>query len=189
MIIKSAEFVKGVVEGNKIEETHIPQIVFYGRSNAGKSSIINTVLGRKSLARSSSTPGKTLELNFYLINESFYLVDTPGYGYARADKSDRAKITSLLMWFLDTPVESRKIVLVVDSKAGLTELDRGMLEELIKRGESIMVMVNKVDRHKQSITAAAVNELRSVVPPGTPIIPFSSETKKGIEDFWKVIEE
>ncbi|MFT5360130.1 MAG: GTP-binding protein, partial [Candidatus Paceibacteria bacterium] len=131
MKINSAEFVKGVVEGDEFWDANKPQFVFYGRSNTGKSSSINAILGRNALARPSGTPGKTREVNFFDINESFYFVDLPGYGYARISKVEQEKLRNLILWFIgETNAAKRIHTIVLDAKVGLTELDKEMLNIL-----------------------------------------------------------
>ncbi len=188
MNIQSAQFVKGVVRGDTGIDPTIPQVVMYGRSNAGKSSTINKITNQKSLARVSNTPGRTREINFFLINQQWYLVDMPGYGYARASKSDREMLTSLIQWFInESLVQNRKSVLIVDCKIGLTVTDREILQQLIHRGESIVILLNKSDRLTQKEIAKTQAALRTEIPAEIPVILFSAKTGKGIDMFWKVI--
>jgi len=129
MKIKTAEFIKGIKGTDEYLESEILQIAFYGRSNAGKSSSINALLGRNSLVKSSSTPGKTKELNLFEINETFFIVDLPGYGYAKISQTEREKLRKLIQWYiLDCPIINRVNVLVLDGKVGLTELDEEILQ-------------------------------------------------------------
>lgn len=189
MQIVSTQFIKGVVKGGSGWDHAIPQVVLYGRSNAGKSSTVNILTGKKALARASNTPGRTKEANFFLINNSWYLVDMPGYGYAKASKSDREDIKNLISWFIDeAETESRKSVLILDSKIGLTESDREILEMLIARGESIIILLNKIDRLTQSEVSMTQNLVRKEVPADITIVPFSSRTGKGIDKLWQAIE-
>ena len=191
MIIKDSQFSRGVVANHDGEfwDVNIPQIVFYGRSNAGKSSTVNRILGRKKLAKSSRTPGKTQEVNFYAINHGeFYVVDTPGYGYAKLPKILRENIRNLIMWFMATKTDTRKSVMVVDAKIGLTDLDWEILERLVEAGESVVILLNKSDKLKQSEIAKTLNATRKSVPEGVEIIVFSAETGRGVDPFWKLIE-
>ncbi|MDB4984253.1 MAG: ribosome biosis GTP-binding protein YsxC/EngB [Patescibacteria group bacterium] len=192
MIIKDSQFARGVVADKNGEfwDTTIPQIVFYGRSNAGKSSTVNRILGRKKLAKSSRTPGKTQEVNFYTINNGeFYVVDTPGYGYAKLPKTVRDKIRNLILWFMGTRTESRKSVMVVDAKIGLTDLDWEILERLVAADESVTILLNKSDKLKQSEIAKTLNTTRKSVPDGVDIIVFSADTGRGVDPFWAMIEK
>lgn len=191
MEIKKAEFIKGVVEGDQFWDPSIPQIVFYGRSNSGKSSSINAVLGRKALARPSGTPGKTREVNFYLVNNSFYVVDLPGYGYAKMSKGDQENLRKLILWFAEeTQIERRIHVVVMDAKVGPTELDREMLEILQAfPGEQVIVLLNKTDKLNQKEMSQALKYAKEVIPPFAHILPFSAEKKKGVEEFWNIVGE
>ncbi len=147
MNIKSAEFVKGVVGEDRILEENKLQVAFIGRSNVGKSSVINSLVGRKNLVKSSARPGKTKEINFFLINEKIYFVDLPGYGFAKASFQQREKIRQLILWYLaNASIKNRKTVLIVDAKAGVTKLDLEMLEILNERKYEFIVVVNKIDK-------------------------------------------
>lgn len=190
MIIRKARFVKGAVPGAEpFWNTEFPQVVLYGRSNAGKSSTLNALLQNSKLALVSDMPGRTREVNFFEVNESFYVVDLPGYGYAKASRMQRDQIQDLILWFMkQTSVDSRKSVLLVDSKIGLTDSDREILQELIAQEESIIVLANKVDRLNQGETSRAVANIRKDVPMEIPVLLFSAKTKKGVEEFWKAVE-
>jgi GTP-binding protein len=151
MNIKSAEFVKGVVREDRILEENKLQVAFIGRSNVGKSSVINSLIGRKDLAKFSARPGKTKEINFFLINEKIYFVDLPGYGYAKASFEQREKIRQLILWYLNnTSIKNRKTVLIIDAKAGVTKLDLEMLEILNEHNYEFIVVVNKIDKLRRS---------------------------------------
>jgi GTP-binding protein len=191
MEIKSAEFIKGVVTGNDFWDTQMPQIVFYGRSNTGKSSSINAVLNRNSLARPSGTPGKTREANFFEINNSFYVVDLPGYGYAKISKTEQEKLRHLILWFVgETKALKRIHVIVLDAKVGLTDLDKDMLDILNEeRQEHVIALMNKTDKLNQKELSAAKKKIEESLPPFVTLIPFSATKKKGVEKFWKKAEE
>jgi GTP-binding protein len=191
MKINSAEFVKGVVEGDEFWDANKPQFVFYGRSNTGKSSSINAILGRNSLARPSGTPGKTREVNFFDINESFYFVDLPGYGYARISKVEQEKLRQLILWFIgETNCAKRIHTIVLDAKVGLTDLDREMLQILEDEGQKhVIVLLNKTDKMNQKELSAAVKKANADVPPFAQMIPFSATKKKGVDKFWELVED
>ncbi|MEI8223826.1 MAG: ribosome biogenesis GTP-binding protein YihA/YsxC [bacterium] len=181
MIIKSAQFLQGIVPTSSPLEPTIPQVVLYGRSNAGKSSTVNCLTGNKKLARASDTPGRTKEANVFTINKSWYLIDMPGYGYAAASKNDRESIHGLITWFIrETETEQRKSVLIIDSKIGLTDSDREILTMLIEQGESITILMNKIDRLTQAKVSATTKKVRAEIPADITIIPFSAKTGKGI---------
>ncbi len=191
MKITSAEFIKGVVLGKEFWDKDKPQFVFYGRSNAGKSSSINALLGRNTLARPSGTPGKTREINFYDINNSLYFVDLPGYGYAKMSKTEQEKLRQLILWFVDeTEVPNRTHVVVMDAKIGMTDLDREMLEILeSSQSGKIIGLLNKTDKLNQKELSASLKKAGNEVPPFVRLIPFSAITKKGVDAFWEIVEE
>lgn len=179
MQINSVEFIQGIVPGEVTWDVTIPQVVLYGRSNAGKSSTVNLFTGKK-IARTSDVPGRTQEANLFLINKSGYLIDMPGYGYAKASKVARESISNLIHWFIhNARVEQRTNLLIVDSKIGLTDSDKEILQMLIDQGEIIFILLNKIDRINQSDLSKILKQVRSEVPDSIEIVPFSSKTGKG----------
>lgn len=150
-MVKSAEFVKGIIGTDVILKEKRPHIAFVGRSNVGKSSVINSLVNRKSLVKSSSQPGKTRQINLFLVNNNVYFVDLPGYGFAKTKEKQREKIRRLILWYL-TSGEARikKVVLIIDARVGPTEFDEEMFH-LLKRYEyKFVVIANKVDKLKKS---------------------------------------
>ncbi|MEA2097837.1 MAG: ribosome biogenesis GTP-binding protein YihA/YsxC [Patescibacteria group bacterium] len=180
MSIKTAKFIKGVVIGNdRILEENKLQIAFVGRSNVGKSSVINSLVGRKNLVKSSSTPGKTREINFFLINEKIYLVDLPGYGFAKASFSQREKIRQLILWYLTSvKIKNRKIVLIIDAKVGLTKLDLEMIDILNKHNHKFIIVANKADKFKKSERSKKMKEI-SMRSGSEEIIFYSAKSGEG----------
>ncbi len=163
-----------------ILEDGIPQVAFIGRSNVGKSSVINSLVNRKDLAKSSSKAGKTKEINLFLINKSFYLVDLPGYGFAQASLEERENLRKLIFWYLlYSSVEHKKVVLIIDAKVGVTENDAEMLRRLDDREKNIIVVANKVDKLKNSEYKKALAAIQVKVGAHT-VIPYSAEKKIGI---------
>ncbi|MCK5084116.1 MAG: YihA family ribosome biogenesis GTP-binding protein [Candidatus Pacebacteria bacterium] len=151
MSVKTAEFIKGVVGDDRILEESKLQVAFIGRSNVGKSSVINSLTGRKNLVKSSSTPGKTREINFFLINEKIYFVDLPGYGFAKASFLQREKIRQLILWYLTSvEIKNRKLVLIIDAKVGPTKLDLEMIDILNEYNHEFIIVANKADKLKRS---------------------------------------
>jgi len=151
MTIKSAEFVKGVVGDDAVLYDNIPHIAFIGRSNVGKSSVINVIVGRKKLVKSSSTPGKTRQINFFLIDEKVYFVDLPGYGFAKVSFTQREIIRQLILWYLTSlEIKKRRIVLIIDAKVGLTKLDLEMLDILNANQTDYIILANKADKLKRN---------------------------------------
>lgn len=170
----------------------LPQIAFSGRSNVGKSSLINTLLNRKSMARVSSAPGKTITVNFYDIDNKLFLVDLPGYGYAKRTLEDKKKWSLLVDgYFTNNPnIDLLKLVVqLVDSRIGLTKDDRDMVEFLNQAEIPYIVVATKTDKLNKTEREKSVYSLvnDTTLLPGTPIILFSSESKEGKNDVWDTI--
>ncbi|MBO5338553.1 MAG: YihA family ribosome biogenesis GTP-binding protein [Clostridia bacterium] len=170
----------------------LPQIAFSGRSNVGKSSLINTLLNRKSMARVSSAPGKTITVNFYDVDNKLFLVDLPGYGYAKRTLEDKKKWSLLVDgYFTNNPnIDLLKLVVqLVDSRIGLTKDDRDMVEFLNQAEIPYIVVATKTDKLNKTEREKSVYSLvnDSSLLPGTPIILFSSESKEGKNDVWDTI--
>ena len=182
LTIKSAQFVKGVTGSDPIMKEKIPQIAFVGRSNVGKSSVINALTGVKNLAISSSTPGRTLQLNFFLINEEVFFVDLPGYGYSKISLKQAEKMRKMIMWYLEAgEAKPKKVVLIIDSNVGPTKFDVEMMELLTENRHEIVVVANKIDKVKQS---EVIKKKRAIVEKLNTenILYFSTKTKKGREE-------
>jgi GTP-binding protein len=189
MKIKKAIFVKGIVKGKDSWNPEVPQVAFYGRSNVGKSSSVNALLNNGSLAKTSGMPGKTKEINLFNINDNLYFLDLPGYGFARGSQKDKEKLQELILWFIvDTHVDNRTHVMVIDSKVGLTDLDRATLDFLYRTNERIIILLNKIDKLNQKEFSKVFNGTRKEVAGIVELIPFSAKTKKGVVEFWKTIE-
>jgi GTP-binding protein len=169
----------------------MPQIALSGRSNVGKSSLINTLLGRKSLARVSSSPGKTITINFYDVDKKLFLVDLPGYGYAKRRASDKAVWSSLTDRFFTANKNIDRLTLVVqliDSRARITNDDAMMLDFLSQTEIPYVVVVTKMDKLNKTERAEALAEISaSPFTQGVDIIPFSSHSGEGKLDLWKYI--
>ena len=171
-----------------------PQIAFSGRSNVGKSSLINTVLGRKSLARVSSAPGKTITVNFYDVDKKLYLVDLPGYGYAkRSQQSKRAWSSLTEDYFLKNPSEDaiRLVLQLIDIRTGPTDDDIMMINFMVENDVPFEVVATKTDKLSKAQLAEALDTLEKTVFSGTGIkpIPFSSVTREGRDTVLRLIEE
>ncbi len=164
----------------------MPQIVFSGRSNVGKSSLINTLLNRKSLARVSSTPGKTITVNFYDIDRKIYFVDIPGYGYAKRAPQDKKKWSALTDSFICSDCSKRMFFQLIDMKIGPTEDDYTMLDWLDSTKSCYCIIATKCDKLNKTDFNYALNELNKL---RAPVIPFSALTKSGKDDIWKRIFE
>jgi len=180
MNIKSATFLKSVVDDKSLPADTLPQIAFIGRSNVGKSSLINTLTGIKDLARSSNTPGRTQEANFFLINKSTYFVDLPGYGYATGSHAHRDMIGDRIRWyFANTDIPLTKVILIIDAKVGPTKDDEEMLTYLMETRRDIVIVANKIDKLKSSEVKKSLTNITKIFGPHT-LIPFSTEKKIGI---------
>lgn len=162
-----------------------PQIVFSGRSNVGKSSLINTLLGRKSLARVSSAPGKTITVNFYDIDKKIYFVDIPGYGYAKRDLKDKKRWSALTDSFLQSQCDKRLILQLIDMKVGPTEDDYMMLDWLEASEMPYLIVATKCDKLNKTDFNYNKGELEKL----GRVIPFSSLKGTGKEELWSAIYE
>ena len=189
MKISSAYFIKGAVGPDEIFRDGKPQVAFIGRSNVGKSSVINSLIDKKGLARTSSLPGRTREINIFLINNSFYFVDLPGYGFAKITKEIREKINSFVHWyFFELECDHKKIFLIIDAEIGPTGDDLDMLYMLEKYEKDVIVIANKIDKIKKSEYKKKIEKIRVLVGKHT-IIPFSAKEKIGINNVWEELSE
>ncbi len=180
MNITSAKFVKGVVAEDEILGSNMPQVAFVGRSNVGKSSVINSLTNQKNLAKTSSFPGHTQEINIFLINNLLYLVDLPGYGYAKSSKDDQKRLQSLIHWYLfGSPYEQKKIVLIVDAVVGVSQTDSQMLYSLEQAEKNVVIVANKVDKLKNSKYKPQLQKIKDAVG-NYKVIPYSAEKKIGV---------
>lgn len=179
MKITKAEFKKGLKGGDPILEDGLPQIAFVGRSNVGKSSLINTLTSTKGLARASSFPGRTQEINVFLINNNLYFIDLPGYGFARGSNKMGDKINKLLYWYLFDSNCNPKVFLIIDAEVGPTKNDLEVLKMLEASGKQTVVVANKIDKIKKSSLQKQIKSIEAQMK-GYCIIPFSSKTKTGI---------
>ena len=157
----------------------------------GKSSLINGLINRKSLARTSSQPGKTQTINFYHVNDTMYLVDLPGYGYAKVSEEIKAKWGQMIERYLNTSPMLKAVFLLIDIRHEPSANDRNMYDWIIHNGFQPIIIATKLDKIKRSQVQKQVKLIRTGldVVEGTPIIPFSAETKQGREEIWELIEE
>ena len=166
------------------------EIAFAGKSNVGKSTLINAMLGRKALARTSSQPGKTRTINFYDVNDCMYVVDLPGYGYAKAPKTEIAKWGMMIEEYLQKREELRAIILLIDIRHEPSANDKMMYDWVVSQGYNPIIIATKQDKLKRSQIDKHVKMLRQGLKlvPGTRIIPFSSVTKQGRDEIWELVE-
>jgi len=187
MKITSTEFVKSAFSEEHWTTDGLPEIAFLGRSNVGKSSLINSLLQRKGLARTSNTPGRTQSINFFMINESFYFVDLPGYGYAKVSKAMRQDWGVMAEDYLLKRRELRLFIQLVDSRHKPSELDRELGEWLDYHQKNTIVVATKSDKLSNNKLTKAIREIETAMP-GRQIITYSAETGKGREAVWREIE-
>ena len=183
--ILSAKFIKGIRGTDPILSDGIPQTAFVGRSNVGKSSLINALLGSKDLVKVGKRPGKTTEINFFEINRKFYLVDLPGYGYARTSPDEKEKIRKLIIWYLCySEAKPQRIVLILDVKAGLTDFDKEMLQLLKEKRHPHLLVVNKIDKLGKEALEAQL-KLIARESGEKNIFPCSTKTGTGIKEIFE----
>ena len=190
MVIRSVnlETVCGIT--SKIPDNPCNEVAFAGKSNVGKSSMINALLNRKSLARTSAQPGKTQTINFYNVNDAMYLVDLPGYGYAKTSASEKEKWGKMIENYLHTSKKLQAVFLLIDIRHEPSANDKMMYDWMVYQGFTPIIIATKLDKIKRSQIQKNVKAIREglKVKPGTVIIPFSSETKQGRDELWEVID-
>ena len=190
MVIKQVnlETVCGIT--SVLPKNQKPEVAFAGKSNVGKSSLINSLVNRKALARTSSQPGKTQTINFYNVNETMYLVDLPGYGYAKVSQSEKEKWGKLIERYLHGSQQLRAVFLLIDIRHEPGANDKIMYEWICHNGYEPIIIATKLDKIKRSQIQKQVKLIREglKVRPGTQIIPFSSETKQGVAEVWNLME-
>ena len=190
MVIKNVnlETVCGIT--SKIPDNPFDEIAFAGKSNVGKSSLINALMNRRSLARTSSQPGKTRTINFYNVNGCMYLVDLPGYGYAGAGVEIKAKWGQMIEHYLHTSKRLRAVFLLIDIRHEPSENDRMMYDWITAKGYEPIIIATKADKLRRSQEAVHVRMIREALSmaPQTAVIPFSSVTRQGREAIWEEIE-
>lgn len=190
MVIKnvSLETVIGVT--SKVPQNNMPEIAFAGKSNVGKSSLINALMNRKSLARTSSQPGKTQTINFYNINNELYFVDLPGYGYAKVSQQEKEKWGKMVERYLHQSRVLRAVFLLIDIRHDPSANDKLMYDWIVSQGYHPIIIATKLDKIKRSQRDKQVRTIRQGLGllPGSIVIPFSSVTKQGRDEIWELAE-
>lgn len=187
MAIQTVQFVKGVIGSEGLPERVLPVVAFFGRSNVGKSSVINTLFGRKNLARSSSRAGRTTEINYFLVDDAWYLADLPGYGYARRSPALRLKLEKHLSWYAGSEeVDFRAAVLVIDAETGAKASDHKTYDLLRDYGRHIIIVANKADRGGRNAMTQSLRTLRAQFPE-VPVIRYSAKTGEGRAELLAVL--
>lgn len=189
-VIKQAELdiVCGVT--SRLPDTGMPEVAFAGKSNVGKSSLINGLMNRKSLARTSGQPGKTQTINFYKVNREMYLVDLPGYGYARVSQSEKEKWGKMIERYLHTSGNLKAVFLLIDIRHAPSANDCQMYEWILHNGFRPIIIATKLDKLKRSQVQKNLKILRESLrlEKDVTVIPFSAETKQGREEIWELID-
>ena len=191
MVIKNVnlETVCGIT--STIPDNMLDEVAFAGKSNVGKSSLINALMNRKALARTSSQPGKTQTINFYNVNDVMYLVDLPGYGFARVSKEESARWGRMIEKYLHTSQDLKAVFLLVDIRHAPGANDKMMYQWIVDSGFKPIIIATKLDKIKRSQVQKQLKLIRTTleVLPDTLMIPFSSQTKQGRDEIWAVIDE
>ena len=190
MLLKNPKFELSVMNSSQYPKGNKPEIVLAGKSNVGKSSFINSMTNRKALARTSSAPGKTRQLNFYNMDDLFYFVDLPGYGYSEMSKAEQAKVSDSINRYLAKRDNINLIILLVDIRHNPGANDKIMLEYIKSTGRRYIVVASKADKiAKTKVPIYVENMAKELNVPADLIFSFSSETKTTVEELWEVIEE
>lgn len=189
MKVKSAEFVKSAIDPSQYPEDMLPEVAFVGRSNVGKSSLINTLVNRKRLAKTSNTPGRTQLINFFLVNDKVFFVDLPGYGYAKVPLEVKKQWGPMVERYLKTRKNLRMVVLILDIRRDPTEDDLSLLRWLYNYGIKpvfVLTKSDKLSKNRITMRRRAIGEILEVSTDA--LVIFSARTREGMDKTWKVIE-
>lgn len=189
MIIKSAELETVCGITSTLPDNAMPEVAFAGKSNVGKSSLINGLLNRKALARTSQEPGKTQTINFYNVNKELYFVDLPGYGFAKVSKETQQKWGDMIERYLRTSKQLKAVMLLIDIRHEPSANDKNMYEWVVYHGYNPIIIATKLDKINRSQIAKHIKMIKNSlnVLPDTTVIPFSSKTKKGRDEILELI--
>ncbi len=190
MVIKnvSLETVCGIT--SKLPDNDKPEVAFAGKSNVGKSSLINVLMNRKSLARTSAQPGKTQTINYYNINDALYFVDLPGYGYAKVSESVKAKWGKMIEDYLHKSKQLKRVFLLIDIRHAPSENDRIMYDWIVKNGYVPVIVATKLDKINRSQVQKQLKLIKETlrVVEGTVLIPFSAQTRQGRDEIYEILD-
>ncbi|MBR2744179.1 MAG: YihA family ribosome biogenesis GTP-binding protein [Clostridia bacterium] len=191
MLVKNPQFEISAVSPKQYPTNGLPEVVLVGKSNVGKSSFINTMINRKKLARTSSEPGKTRQINFYNMDNTFYFVDLPGYGYSKMSKSEQAKVNGFIDEYLHIRKNIALIILLIDIRHEPGSNDKMMYDYIIRSGLPFIVIANKADKIAITKVDSAVDSIQAILNPikDFTFLPFSSERKIYTEKAWEIIEQ
>lgn len=189
MEIKSTTFIKGVIGSEGLPEPSRPTVAFFGRSNVGKSSVINNLTRQRDLAHANARAGRTTEINYFLVNDEWYLVDLPGYGYAHVPGPLRKKMAGYISWFAaDMRIDLRWAVLIVDAEIGAKDSDRDCYKLLSEYGRPVIILANKCDKGRRIDVDRHIQAMEKEFAP-TRIIRYSAKTGEGRGDLLRVLFE
>lgn len=190
MVIKNVSLETVCGYTSRLPENTKPEIAFAGKSNVGKSSLINALMNRKALARTSGQPGKTQTINFYNVNDELYLTDLPGYGFARVSEKEKQKWGQMIENYLHTSKQLRAVFLLIDIRHDPSANDKMMYEWMVYQGFHPIIIATKLDKIKRSQLQKQLKAIRTglKVEPETVIIPFSAQTKQGRDEIWELAE-
>ena len=190
MLIKNPRFEISVMNKSQYPKNNLPEIVLAGKSHVGKSSFVNSMINRKSLARTRSAPGKTRQLNFYNMDDKFYFVDLPGYGYSEMSKAEQVKVGASTESYLKSRKNINLIILLIDIRHKPSENDIMMLDFIKHTGKHYIVITSKADKIAKTKVSSCVADIAKILDvPEDLIFAYSSETKLNQETIWEVIEE
>lgn len=192
MIIKNSSYAISAVREEQYPTDNLPEIALSGRSNVGKSSLINTLLGRKNLARTSGQPGKTQTLNFYLVNDDFFLVDVPGYGYARVSQKKRQQFGEMIQDYLETRANLQGLIILIDGRHDPTKDDIAMYNYALYLNLPILVVCTKIDKIKKNQRNQVISALSHKLDlkhDNVEVLTFSSVQKLHVKEVWQWIEQ
>ncbi len=190
MKIKSVNLETVIGITSKLPENTLPEFAFAGKSNVGKSSLINAIMNRKSYARTSSQPGKTQTINFYNINEEFYLVDLPGYGYAKVSQETKAKWGKMIEKYLQRSQQLKAVFLLIDIRHDPSANDKDMYEWIVHNGFEPIIIATKSDKISRGQIDKHLKAIRVGLKtrPGTIMIPFSAQNKNGLDKVYEILD-
>ena len=190
MLVKNPKFEISAVKPSQYPKSDLPEVVLVGKSNVGKSSFINTMINRKKLARTSSEPGKTRQINFYNIDNLFYFVDLPGYGYSKMSKKEQEQVGKFIEYYLQNRKQISLVIFLVDIRHIPTENDKLMYNYIVHAGLPCIILANKADKIAITKVENEVRNIQNILNPMKDFctLPFSSERKIYVDDVWKNLQ-
>ncbi len=190
MLVKNPKFEISAVKPSQYPKSDLPEVVLVGKSNVGKSSFINTMINRKKLARTSSEPGKTRQINFYNIDNLFYFVDLPGYGYSKMSKKEQEQVGKFIEYYLQNRKQISLVIFLVDIRHIPTENDKLMYNYIVRAGLPCIILANKADKIAITKVENEVRNIQNILNPMKDFctLPFSSERKIYVDDVWKNLQ-